>query len=658
MLGYLSESTFVWKLIYDIIMWIVILSIVFYCIKRNPTDYDTNYRKRYRTIMGVLCILGAVGLMFINQKNVLLPNYYLSTFGTLTPNETMIQYGMGPNVPMREAGVEAVFALPTFEQWLILIKVKSFSVWMGFGIMFLFFKKSSTRPVAKVRKAFGYLFLLFLVPATLASHNFFDWEEFLFTGIAILMAWLLLRTYRKDAIAPTLPEESKQHSENKDFAPIEPETCINDSRVTSGDRVFCFANKEKNQEKKTKCLFKASYNYLSKIFLALSVFFFLFTVPFLMLEKKLDDANESMSYRKYHFNSDWNVYLRGEGWEVGRYHNIVDTNLGEPLHADYTLYKEYYNYLDNNYKGNKDLYFETSYNQPMYVRFLNYKYLGTNNLLEHLLERGYVVGCVDIEPNRQQIIYWDRIRANINWSRSGWIDHYDYWLRKHIYEEKDGIVSEYIVYMLNEELYDDSVEKNFTIVEPAKAKNLTNHTWMLWYFISAFLSIICFSIYAVLITKQTIQKNKRALKLFRYLSSCLVAEYVTCLIILYCNLPLKGYDFNDFLTLIFTFTAYLCIIRIPLMVFVYKNIDGENINNYLIPQWLEKTINHFATSEAPLRAMLVFVLFPLFYICTLPCGIFALLYLIPAIVLYILVFFIIWIIKGVAIPVDKNNMEK
>lgn len=46
MLGYLSESTFVWKLIYDIIMWIVILFIVYYCIKRNPTDYDTNYCKR------------------------------------------------------------------------------------------------------------------------------------------------------------------------------------------------------------------------------------------------------------------------------------------------------------------------------------------------------------------------------------------------------------------------------------------------------------------------------------------------------------------------------------------------------------------------------------------------------------------------------------
>ena len=226
MLGYLSESTFIWKLMYDIIMWIIILSIVFYCIQRNPTDYDTNYRKRYRTILGGVCVLVAIGTLFINYENVLLSNYYLSTFGTFTPNETMIQFGMGPNVPMREASVEAVFALPTFEQWLIFSKINCFCVWTAFGIMFLFFKKSSTRPIAKVRKAFGYLFLLFLVPATLDSHHFFDLEEFIFTGIALLIVWLLLRTYRKDAIAPTLPEESKQHCENEDFIAIKPEEQI------------------------------------------------------------------------------------------------------------------------------------------------------------------------------------------------------------------------------------------------------------------------------------------------------------------------------------------------------------------------------------------------------------------------------------------------
>lgn len=269
MLGYLSELTFVWKLIYDIIMWIVILSIVFYCIKRNPTDYDTNYLKRYRTIMGVLCILGAIGLIFINLKNLLLPNYYLSTFGTFTPNETMLQYGMGPNVPMREAGVDAVFALPTFDQWLILSKIKNFSILTACGLMFLFYKKSATRTAAKVRKVFGYFFLLFLVPAALDSHYFFDWEEFLFTGIAVLIVWLLLRTYRKDAISPTLPEESKQHSDSEDFAAIEPEEqIINDESIEchisdNEDKTLCADIKNKKPKLKT---FKDLYIKLVRIF--------------------------------------------------------------------------------------------------------------------------------------------------------------------------------------------------------------------------------------------------------------------------------------------------------------------------------------------------------------------------------------------------------
>ena len=48
MVGYLSETAFVGKLSFDIIMWIVILLISFYCIRRYPTDYYTNYRKRNR----------------------------------------------------------------------------------------------------------------------------------------------------------------------------------------------------------------------------------------------------------------------------------------------------------------------------------------------------------------------------------------------------------------------------------------------------------------------------------------------------------------------------------------------------------------------------------------------------------------------------------
>ena len=178
--GYLSETAFVGKLSFDIIMWIVILFITFYCIRRNPTDYDTNYRKRNRMIIGSLCFLAAMGFLFWDfmlPEDFAIRNYFLSTFGTYTPNETMIQLGMSPTVSPRAVGVTPIFALPTYEQWLILQKINSFAVTFALGIIFFFFKKSSTRALAKVRKVCGYIFLIFLVPAALNIHLYFDLEE-------------------------------------------------------------------------------------------------------------------------------------------------------------------------------------------------------------------------------------------------------------------------------------------------------------------------------------------------------------------------------------------------------------------------------------------------------------------------------------------------
>ena len=166
MVGYLSETAFVGKLSFDIIMWIVILLITFYCIRRYPTDYDTNYRKRKRIILGSLCFLAALGFLFLGlmlPEDFAIRNYFLSTFGTYTPNETMIQLGMSPTVSPRAVGVTPIFALPTYEQWLILQKINSFAVTFALGIIFFFFKKSSTRTLAKVRKVCGYIFLIFLV---------------------------------------------------------------------------------------------------------------------------------------------------------------------------------------------------------------------------------------------------------------------------------------------------------------------------------------------------------------------------------------------------------------------------------------------------------------------------------------------------------------
>ncbi|MBO5673275.1 MAG: hypothetical protein J6S09_03175 [Paludibacteraceae bacterium] len=648
--GYLSETAFVGKLSFDIIMWIVILFITFYCIRRNPTDYDTNYRKRYRTIMGVLCILGAIGLMFINQKNVLLPNYYLSTFGTFTPNETMIQYGMGPNVPMREAGVEAVFALPTFEQWLILIKIKSFSVWMGFGIMFLFFKKSSTRPVAKVRKAFGYLFLLFLVPATLASHHFFDWEEFLFTGVAILMAWLLLRTYRKDAIVPTLPEESKQHSENKDFAPIEPEEEIaisvednyKGSQTDNEQRLHVCSNNRKSCYDKSKLVILL-LSVFSSLCMLLSI---VFTSIYCYSKEHCD---------RYLYSSKYDLwYLRNCDWEMKRYYD-VDHKLGKPIVEDYSLYLERYGRINRNgyYTG------WTNASPPQYYRLLSYNIDDSTSYISDQIKRLEKDGCcfeinISMKNNKtnQQLVFYDRIKDNFEYLHNGLILQSEYWYRKHIVEVRRGKAYEFIAYVPDLAIYDDSYESDYYLLDsPQKVWHIKMWKTITWLFIICTILFLITLLSYMIYTKQRLQiKNKRAFSALMYQLICLILECFMYVIYTF------GVGFIYENTIIYA--IFLLSFRLPLIIYTFRKIKCESGSYSLFPQWLENTINHFATSESPMRAMLVFVIFPLFYICTLPCGIFALIYLIPAIVLYILVFFIIWIIKGIAIPVNKNSMEK
>ena len=653
MLGYLSESTFVWKLIYDIIMWIVILSIVFYCIKRNPTDYDTNYRKRYRTIMGVLCILGAIGLMFINLKNLLLPNYYLSTFGTFTPNETMLQYGMGPNVPMREAGVDAVFALPTFEQWLVLSKIKNFSILAACGLMFLFYKKSATRTAAKIRKAFGYFFLLFLVPAALDSHYFFDWEEFLFTGIAVLIVWLLLRTYSKDAIAPTLPEESKLHSENKDFMAIKPEKEI----VITQPQADVSKESQKNEKLPRKQCKNRNGN--SKVLiLLLSVFANLFLLLSVVFISFYHYSEEQCS--RYEYNTTYDLWILrnySSPWKMQEY-KYVDYQLGKPIVEDYSLCLTRYGTRE---EGRSWYYvgWTSNTSHPQYYRLLSYNIDDSTNYISSQMKRlqaeGYSFEISFVRKYNkeyQQLIFYDSIDDAFKYMHNSVMKETNCWYRKHIVEVRRGKAYEFIAYVPDLNIYDDCYESDYLLDSPKNVWNVEMWRGLSWLCMGCtILFAITLLIYTICNRQKLQIENKHAFSALIYQSICVILEYP--LYVIYALFDCSGELLPYEVTIVYA--IFLFSFRLPLIIYTFRKIKCESGSYSLFPQWLENTINHFATSEAPMRAMLVFIIFPLFYICTLPCGIFALLYLIPAIVLYILVFFIIWIIKGIAIPVDKNK---
>lgn len=643
MVGYLSETAFTGKLFFDIIMWIVILLITFYCIRRNPTDYDTNYRKRHRTILGVLCFISAAGLLFLDfvlPENFAIRNYFLSTFGTCTPNETMIQLGMSPTVSPRAAGVTPVFALPTYEQWLILQKINSFSLTFALGVIFFFFKKTSTRILAKVRKVCGYIFLILLVPAALNIHLYFDFEEFIVTIPICVITWLLLKTYRKDFVEPMLFVESVQHGDNKDFAPIAPEINTKNTLEDKGSSstrkaTSLFVNIVKSPTKIINS-FKTSYKArisLLTISLCLSI---ILSVVFVSIYQYSKNQSE-----RYEYNSTYDLWtLKHDGWEMQRYAH-VDYKLGEPILEDCSLYFERYWYYEGYYQG-----------QPQRCRLLSYKiledsaqYISTQ--IKRLENEGYeFYGTITIDKknnsSHHQLVFYDGISHHFRYKHDGVLRTAHQWCRKHILEVRRGKAYEFIAYVPDFKIYDNGVEDTYLLDDPALLWNLKTWLYLAWPFI--ILSCVLIICLFVLFIKNTTQiQNSRAKNLLKYLLTSLLIEYLICIPLAFTSTSFSDY-YSFEISLIFI--IYMLIFRLPLMIYTFNKSKTEENIYYLLPPWLMNFLNRYTSSEASIRAMLVFIIFPLFYLCTLPCGIFVLAYLIPTVIIYMLVFFIVWVIKG------------
>lgn len=642
MLGYLSETAFVGKLSFDIIMWIVILFITFYCIRRNPTDYDTNYRKRNRMIIGSLCFLAAMGFLFwgfMLPEDFAIRNYFLSTFGTYTPNETMIQLGMSPTVSPRAVGVTPIFSLPTYEQWLILQKINSFAVTFALGIIFFFFKKSSTRTLAKVRKVCGYIFLIFLVPAALNIHLYFDLEEFIVTIPICIITWLLLRTYRKDSVEPTLPVESVQHGDNKDFAPIIPELKTEiqqDEKLFSNKRRSVLLKNIIKYSTKSMTDFKFSHKIHIRLVTISLCLCIILSVVFVSIYQYSEEQCKT-----YHYNSTYDLWIYN-AWQMQRYNN-VDYKLGEPILDDYSLYWQNYIFLNDSYYGING---DNSY--PQYARLLSYNIEDSaqyiNAQMKRLEDEGY--GTITIDKHNSshlQLVFYDEISDYFHYKHDGVLRTAHQWCRKHILEVRRGKAYEFIAYVPDFKMYDNSMEDNYLLDNPALLWNLKTWLHLAWSFIilSCVLIIYLFVLF-IKTTKQT--PNSRAKNLLKYLFASLFIEYL-----IYVLLLLTSYSLEVSLI----FITYLLIFRLPLMIYTFNISKTEENVYYLFPQWLMNFLNRYTSSEASIRAMLVFIIFPLFYLCTLPCGIFVLVYLIPAVIIYLLVFFIVWIIKGTTKEINK-----
>ena len=651
MLGYLSVTAFLGKLFFDIIMWIVILIITFFCIRRNPTDFDTNYRKRNRTVLGMLCFISAVGFLFLDlvlPEEVTLRNYFLSIFGTFTPNETMIQYGMGPNVPIREVGVKSVFALPTLEQWLVLRKVSNFALMSALGIMCLFYKKSSTRIISKVRKVLGYISLLFLVPAAFDSFHYFDFEEFIFVAVVCLITWLLLRTYRKDAKIPSLPTESIQYGENKDFAPIQPDTEVilstdNSSSSRMSTKSSLLINKMR--QKRLCNMLNSSGNAKTIILLIMTA---LFAISFLVFNSYRGYYIKENYEREWRYDPDCDVWFTGHWWRQSQ---------GTRMNKVVSLYHQSYYQNGNTIVGHGKL--------PQYYRLFSYitddsvNYI--SNQIVRLEQRNVVwksnVFIDQYGKSRNQLVFWDYEGSSFYFTcyrnNEGRI-YSKCWERKHILEVCRNKVYEFIAYYPSGYYgsYDNELEDTYSPDHPnskffSELKKIEILLWIL--LLTTCLSGIVFIVLLAKKIKQEQIKNSRAYKLIMYQLTLTIIEFIMYAIIILTT----SLDYNFYYNPNLIYCVTLLFVRMPLLLYVYRKIREEDNLYYLFPQWLMNFINRYTTSERPIRAFLVFIIFPLFYLCTLPCGIFALAYIIPAIIIYLLVFFIVWIVKGATVEITK-----
>jgi hypothetical protein len=574
-------------------------------------------------------------------------NYFLSTFGTYTPNETMIQLGMSPTVSPRAVGVTPVFALPTYEQWLILQKINSFAVTFALGIIFFFFKKSSTRTLAKVRKVCGYIFLIFLVPAALNIHLYFDLEEFIVTIPICIITWLLLRTYRKDFVEPTLPVESVQHGDNKDFAPIAPEvihSIENTSTSKISTKLTLFTSKINKIKSYNKQVSSSAANTI--ILLIVTA---LLAISFLVFNSYRGYYIKENYERGWGYDPDCDVWFKDYWWKRH--------SQGTPMNKVESLYHKDYYQRGNTIVGNEKL--------PQYYRLFSYitddsvNYIP--NQIVRLEQRNVVwksrVFIDQYGKSRNQLVFWDYEGSSFYFTCYHNNEERIYskcWERQHILEVCRNKVYEFIAYYPSGyyDSYDNSFESTYSLDNPnskffSELKKIEILLWIL--LLTTCLSGIVFIVLLAKKIKQEQIKNSRAYKLIMYQLTLTIIEFIMYAIIVLTT----SLDYNFYYDPNLIYCVTLLFVRMPLLLYVYRKIREEDNLYYLFPQWLMNFINRYTTSERPIRAFLVFIIFPLFYLCTLPCGIFALAYLIPAIIIYLLVFFIVWIVKGATVEITK-----
>lgn len=242
--NFLSASQFCCLVFLKVAIGLFIVYLMYKFAVRNPTDYDTLYRRRMRYVYGFLCTALALGFLFLAFRRPFsysLPYYYLSTYGTYTPDEVALQYGITSNMVIRAPGIKCVWGRMTFDQWSISANISSAIALTALAVYAFNMKRSSVKWFAKLRKGIGYVMLL-TFPAQIEGLHYFDFYEFVPLVVYLLVVYLFVRSYKLDFKTASKPIES-QHKNVQEFVAERPEVVV-ENEEKEGEKSMRVENNE------------------------------------------------------------------------------------------------------------------------------------------------------------------------------------------------------------------------------------------------------------------------------------------------------------------------------------------------------------------------------------------------------------------------------
>lgn len=661
---FMSQQAFTTFVIVKVIVACIIAFCFYKFARRDATAFDTIYRKRFRyavvVFFGFCAVLSLCHVIF-GAADFELPFYYRSLYGTSHPDAVTLETGLGEYTVLHGPSEICYWGRLTFEQWSLSTWIAHFILCLGLVLYFIRLQESSIKWHAKLRKFLGYV-ILYSFPSLINSFHYFDFGELFRFAIFVIIAYFLVRSYKRDAKPAELPKESISHPNIPEFEAIPPKEeahpGLQKCNSSVGDEI---KHDVRNCQKKIM-------DSLSLLWWLLGLIsFFLILIWGLALLKK-EEKFDCDAYRRYHVWIKPNTYVRDDGWPSAIsfskvYKCKVDPSLGNPINGEqcidgFRVEKLSWRPIPDPCDG-KSIYNEycrveiitydisaLGYNRSEKDRYFDYIAKCKNGEIQNDVKVGNYEKCVEYDyiEKLQSDIY---IETHEPHNTVLFISHYgkavttcDY-QNVHVQVFCDG---KYAYQIKTYSLPGVDTPQLFThlyFYNPNRHYDNSLVACAILLILLAIVLIVCF------VQKIKMEKivNKKVKVLLWYILISMVCQ------ILFIAIYTPGMlVFDDDYELVFSAMALLypsiLFIDIPAFIYAWCKRENENSLDSLIPDWYKK---HFIAScrndVIGTKLSLVLIFYPLFYVATLPGGWFVCFYLLPMSAIFALVYFVRWIFK-------------